>query len=262
MKTAAHAARLARLAVMLCAALTLGACGSLHSVRMLAPGWYGMAPIGAKLHVEPTMSAEQRQDLQRQIALGRAQVERYYGGITSEPYVVACMTAACSADFGSFGERATAFGDAAIRLSHNGLSAPLVAHEWSHAELYRRVGGWWPARRLPRWFDEGVAVVVADEARHSEANWHEIQRRGLATPALAELVSFSDWAAALHRYGETRVDDPDNLRRVYSTAGHELRGWLACAGSGGVQALLTAVREGEAFDVAYRRIGGGPAACR
>ena len=110
-------------------------------------------------------------------------------------------------------------------------------------------------RQIPRWFDEGVAVVVAGEPRHSEENWRQIQRRGVPTPALAELISSSDWTAAVRKYGETKGDDPDNLRPVYSTAGHELRQWVACAGPLGAVALLTEVREGGAFDVVYRRIG-------
>lgn len=236
-------------------ALLLVACGSVNSLRMLSPGSFGMAEVHPKLYVEPAMSVEQRQELEKQILAGRAQVERFYGDIRTTPYFVACVTKECAVRFGSYGERATAFGDQAIRLSPNGLAAPLVAHEWSHAELYRRVGGWLRIGQIPRWFDEGVAVVVANEPRHSEDNWRQIQRRGVPTPALAELISRSDWTAAVRKYGETKGDDPNNLRAVYSTAGHELRRWFSCAGPSGADALLTAVREGESFDVTYRRIG-------
>lgn len=223
---------------------------------MLSPGSFGMDEVNAKLYVEPAMGVEQRQDLQRQIGIGRAQVEHFYGDITTAPCFVACVTAECALRFGSYGERAAAFGASAIRLSHNGLAAALVAHEWSHVELYQRVGGWPRVAQIPRWFDEGVAVAVAGEARHSEANWREIQSRGIPAPALTELVSRSDWNAALIKYGETRPEDPGNLRAVYSAAGHEVRHWLACAGPAGTAALLTAVSEGAAFDSAYRRIGG------
>lgn len=237
----------------------LNACGSLHSAKMLSPAFFGMDEVSPTLYVEPGMPPEQRQGIQQQIELGRAQVERFYGAITTRPYFVACATNDCAVRFGSFGERATAFGESAIRLSPNGLAAPLVAHEWSHAEVYRRAGGLWRIRGIPRWFDEGVAVVVADEARHSEANWREIQQRRLATPPLTELVSRQDWTAAVRKYGETKPDDPDNLRVVYSTAGHEVRAWISCAGPSAVVALLSAVNEGEAFDAAYTRLG---RACR
>ncbi|WP_201494270.1 hypothetical protein [Rubrivivax sp. A210] len=240
-------------------ALLLAGCGTLNSARMLAPSLSGMEEWRPGLFVEPAMSAAQRQALEQQIALGRAQVERFFGAIVTAPYFVACISFDCARRFGSYGERAAAFGDSAIRLSPDGLQAALVAHEWSHAELYRRVGGWWRISAIPRWFDEGVAVVLADEARHSPANWQEIQRRGLSTPTLDELVTRRDWTEAVRRYGETRAEDPDNLRRVYSTAGHELRGWLACAGREGLAGLLAGVDQGQAFDALYARLGcGGP----
>lgn len=236
-------------------AVFLTACGVVHNAGMWFPNSFGTVAVNPKLYVEPAMRAEQLEELQRQIEIGRARVERFYGGVTTTPYFVACVTPECAAHFGSYGERAAAFGDTAIRLSPNGLSAPLIAHEWSHVELYHRVGGWRHVQNIPRWFDEGVAVVVADEPRHSEENWREIQRRGLPTPSLSELIARSDWATAVRKYGETEIDDPNNLRSVYSTAGHELRRWLSCAGPSGVLALLAAVRGGEAFDVAYGRIG-------
>ena len=255
MKPAPGVIRRLRLLVLAAVALLLTACGSLHSARMLAPTSFGLEAAGPKLYVEPAMTAEQRQTLQVQIDAGRAQVARFYGEITTAPYFVACITAECAQRFGSYGERAAAFGDSAIRLAPNGQAAALVAHEWSHAEIYHRVGGAWHVGAVPRWFDEGLAVVVAGENLHSEANWLEIQRRGLATPPLTALVSRADWTAAVQHYGETQGDVPGNLRLVYSTAGHEVRHWLACAGPAGTLALLAAVREGEPFDGAYVRIG-------
>ena len=247
--------RFNRLALIVAGAACLSACGALHNARMWFPSASGMDEIDPALYVEPAMSAQQRGALQRQIELGRAQVEAFYGSITTAPYFVACVQAQCAARFGSYGEPATAFGDVAIRLSLNDRLTQLVAHEWSHAELYRRVGGWRHIGKIPRWFDEGVAVVVADEALHAPANWDEIARRGLPTPPLTELVSRRDWAAAVQNYGETRGDDPSNLRVVYSTAGHEVRAFLACAGRAGVAAVLDAVQADEPFDAAYARVG-------
>ena len=247
--------RFIRHTLIVAGAACLSACGALHNARMWFPGASGMDEIHAALYVEPAMSAEQRGALQRQIELGRARVEAFYGSITTAPYFVACVTAQCAARFGSYGEPATAFGDMAIRLSLDDRLPRLVAHEWSHAELYRRAGGWRHIGKIPRWFDEGVAVVVADEALHAPAHWDEIARRGLSTPPLTELVSRRDWAAAVQKYGETRGDDPSNLRVVYSTAGHEVRAFVACAGSAGVAAVLDAVQADEPFDAAYARVG-------
>lgn len=235
-------------------AISLSACGAFHSARMWFPKASGLDEADTRLYVEPAMSVEQRQEVKRQISLGRAAVERFYGGITTTPYFVACSTTECDERFGSYGQRAAAYGELAIRLSAKGLSAPLIAHEWSHAELYRRAGGWWHARRVPRWFDEGVAVVVADEPRHSEDNWREIQRRGVSIPKIGTLVSFRDWGDAVKKYGEAAGDVPGNLHVVYTVAGHEVRMFLSCAGPAGVAAVLDAVRSGSTFSDAHATV--------
>ena len=243
-----------RLALIVAGSVLLAGCGALHHARMWFSGASGLDEVTATLFVEPVMTADQRTTLQAQIEQGRGRAEAFYGSITTAPYFVACMTPRCAERFGSYGEPAAAFGDVAIRLSPSARLPRLVAHEWSHAEVYRRVGGWRHIGKVPRWFDEGVAVVVVDEALHAPANWDEITRRGLPTPPLPALVSRSDWAAAIERYGETRGDDPGNLRVVYSTAGREVRAFVACAGAAGVTSVLTAVRAGEAFDTAYARL--------
>ena len=71
---------------------------------------------------------------------------------------------------------------------------------------------------------------------------------------MSELVTRSDWSEAVGRYGETRGDDPNNLRVVYTTAGREVRAFVSCAGAAGVVALLGAVQAGEPFDAAYARL--------
>ena len=235
-------------------AITLTGCGTLHGARMWFPKAFGMDEVDPQLYVEPMMSVEQREEVQRQINIGHAAVEAFYGAVTTTPYFVACLTTECDDRFGTYGQRAAAYGDLAIRLSAKGLSAPLIAHEWSHAELYRRTGGWWYARKIPRWFDEGIAVVVANEPRHSEENWREIQRRGLPIPQLGALTSFSDWGYAVRKYGETAGDVPGNLHVVYTAAGHEVRKFLSCSGPTGVATLLGAVRSGSTFDDAYAMV--------
>ena len=247
----------ARLAILATVAVTVSGCGALHGARMVIPRLSGLDEVSPNLYVEPSMSAAQRQALQHEIELGRVAVEAFWGGITTIPYFVACVTADCDVRFGSYGQRAAAYGDIAIRLSPRGMTASLIAHEWSHAELYRRSGGWWHARRIPRWFDEGVAVVLANEPRHSEENWAEVRRLALPTPSLASLVTFGEWGAAMRTFGETAGDVPGNRHVVYTLAGHTVRAFLACAGSGGVVAVLDAVRAGATFDEAYARVGGG-----
>ena len=229
----------------------------MHSSRMWIPELSGLEKFAAQLYVEPTLSALQRTALRHEVQQGREAVARFFGEVTTRPYIVACLSKACDQRFGSYGERAAAYGDMAIRLSGQGHSSPLVAHEWTHAEIYSRAGGWWNASRIPRWFDEGVAVVVANEPRHSEENWQLIQNRGLAVPSLDELQTFKEWGIAVRKYGETDSESPDNLRVVYTRAGHEVRQFLKCTGPQGILAVLDAVRAGLSFDQAYANARSG-----
>ena len=222
---------------------------------MFAPGWCGMERVSPTLFVERSMSPEARADLQHRIDLGRETVARFYGRLTTDPYFVACATMTCAERFGSYGEPAAALGDIAIRLAPNGETSALIAHELSHAELYRRVGGWRHIRMIPRWFDEGIAVVVANEPKHSDEVWQEIRRGNLTTPAIPDLVSRDQWRGAIQQFGETRYGDPpENWRLVYNTAAHEVRSLIAVTGTTGIQELLTRVNNGEKFDTAYQHV--------
>ena len=156
---------------------------------MFAPGWCGMDRVSSTLFVERSMGAEARAELQHHVDLGRETAARFYGHLTADPYFVACATTACAERFGSYGEPAAALGDIAIRLAPNGETSALIAHEMSHAELYRRVGGWRHIRTVPRWFDEGIAVVVANEPKNSIEVCQEIRRRNITTPSIHDLIS-------------------------------------------------------------------------
>lgn len=90
----------------------------------------------------------------------------------------------------------------------------------------------------------------------SDENWQEIQRQGLPTPKFDELIFFSDWGAAVNKYGETAGDVPSNLHVVYTTAGHEVREFLSCAGPTGVTSVLRSVNAGSAFYEAYAGVRG------
>ncbi|WP_198359386.1 hypothetical protein [Burkholderia ubonensis] len=53
------------------------------------------------------------------------------------------------------------------RVSPLGQNPTILAHEFSLVELHRRIG-WWKLANgvMPVWFDEGVAVIVSDDARY------------------------------------------------------------------------------------------------
>ena len=245
----------ALLALLAAAALSAG-CGPAAVVRRLVPALSGMEREGPSLWVEPGMALALRAELQQDMVLARDRVGRCYGSVESSPRVFACFSPARARSLGLRARnRGVTLGGRTIVLGPHGLVTPILTHEWAHAESSARLGRG-VMRRVPRWFDEGLASVVADEPWHSEAHWREIERRGMSVPHMNELYTYRQLLDALRDYGDTRSDSAGNQHVVYSAAAHEVRGWLARAGRDGLPRLITALRAGESFGPAYLRIGG------
>lgn len=254
----------ARLALYWCGmvalALLLGACSIVQGARLWAPEAAGFEADHPGLYVEASMDASTRAELRAALLWAHEAVRGAYGEVRSRPVVCACRTETCYTAFGGRGSTAKVYGDR-ILLSPRGLDRYFLAHEWSHAELHQRLSirGYF---RVPSWFDEGLAVVISQAPKHSEAHWQYLVRNGVARPSRDELMrieSLSQWTAAVHRYGEdqnakrkARGEPP--VAPLYAAAGHEVRHWLAEAGTGGLLKLIERVNAGDVFDAAYREV--------
>lgn len=256
-----HAARQARTwCGMLAFALSLGACSLVQGARLWAPEAAGFEAVRPRLYVQAGMPARTRAELRDALRWAHEAVRRAYGETRSRPVVCACQTEACYRAFGGRGSTAKVYGDR-ILLSPRGLDRHFLAHEWSHAELHHRlsVRGYF---RVPSWFDEGLAVAISEAPKHSEAHWQYLMRTGVERPSGDELMrieSLSQWIAAVHRYGEDQNEKREargepRVAPLYAAAGHEVRPWLAEAGTAGLLKLIERVNSGDVFDAAYRDI--------
>lgn len=131
----------------------------------------------------------------------------------------------------------------------------MIAHEWSHAEFSTRVGENFAANEIPRWFDEGLAVLVSNEPTHSEEIWQALKDEGISTPALNELESREKWLAAVKKYGDAATNK-EQYKVVDATAGHEVRCWYRKAGKAGLTQLIDEIRQGRPFTQAYQKAQG------
>jgi hypothetical protein len=176
---------------------------------------------------------------------------RYYGPVQSAPTLFFCSTDERFRALGGGGQRGLTYFHAACVFPPHGTTTPIVTHEWSHAEMHRRVGTW-RMRQVPQWFDDGVAVTVSEEPTHAESIYEEALQTHTPIPALTELVSMRQWSRMAVRYGDPALN-PHHLHVVYATAGHEVRPWLARVGPAGLNQLLTRVAAGEDFAACYAR---------
>jgi hypothetical protein len=146
-----------------------------------------------------------------------------------------------------------------ILLSPRALNWHFLAHEWSHAEMSTRLK-FFAWTRMPRWFDEGVAVAISEASEHSESHWQHLVATDVPRPTREEPRTFKtlrQWLDAIHKYGEDKnIERKDKgepeIRPVYSAAGHELRPWLVKVGSNGLLAFIDRMNDGADFEPAYQ----------
>lgn len=220
------------------------------AMKLLAPAWFGMEPIAPGVYADKAMPAAERRKVLQMIPTAKSQVARYYGNVTASPKLFFCSSEAAFQSIGGTKQTGLSYFSCASVFSPRGLSAPIIAHEWSHAELNARAGGWWNRRRVPRWFDEGLAVTVSEEPRHSEAVYEAARNAGAALPALSELETSRQWSAAVKKYRDPKLN-PGNRAIVYAAAGHEVRAWFSQAGAPGLLKFIGEIRSGGSFAGAY-----------
>lgn len=252
--------RLRTLTLLLSLALLSG-CGMLHSVaqscKLLAPESFGLIPIAPHVYVEAGTDEATRDQLRADMDRAEAAIRRAYGSVSARPTVHACVTKKCFWQFGGRGEWAKVFGQR-ILLSPRGLNWHLIAHEWSHAEMSARLKlrAW---KRIPQWFDEGLAVTLSEAPEHSEDHWQFLIHADISRPTRDELLSYQSlqqWLDAVHRFGDDKnfervAQGQPTLSPMYAAAGHEVRPWLAQVGSHGLLHFIERMKEGADIEAAY-----------
>ena len=255
--------RLRTLTLLLTLAVLSG-CGMLHSVtqsgKLLAPESFGLIIIAPHLYVEAGTDEATQGQLRADMDRAEAAIVKAYSSVSTRPIVHACITEKCYATFGGRGEVAKVFGQR-ILLSPRGLNWHFMAHEWSHAEMSSRLSfrAW---KRMPQWFDEGVAVTISEAPEHSENHWQFLIRAEIPRPTRDELLTYQSlqqWLEAVHRFGgdknlERATKGEATLSPVYAAAGHEVRPWLAQARSPGLLQFIQRMNQGENFTSAYQKI--------
>jgi hypothetical protein len=105
-----------------------------------------------------------------------------------------------------------------------------------------------------------VEVAISEAPEHSEAHWQGLIASNASRPTPEELRTFKtlkEWLAAVRKYGddesiERKARGTPKMRPVYAAAGHELRPWLAAAGTQGLLTLIARLNKGEDFESVYQ----------
>ncbi len=182
----------------------------------ICPACFGLEKIAPQVYLDKDSPVSPEAVL-RTIDIAREQAVRYFGTFDEHPRLLICTTEACDKRLGGNGAKAVAYGSVFIRVSPEGMNSVILAHEFSHIALHSRAD---PSKLPPAWFNEGLAVIVADDPRYLETCSGDV---GLLP------ISPREWN---RRAGEEHST-------LYHQAACAVQGWLDThGGKDGVLALL------------------------
>jgi len=239
--------------ILLVVLVAISGCTELRRAKVLLPhSWVGMKKVSSHLYVEKSMSKENQTKIENIIPQAKEYVRDIYGDVTSEPIIYACETKDCANSLGLVGKQIGVRLLGHMILSNRAfdktLGRGLIAHEWSHEELYNRIGGFWHwYREIPMWFDEGLAsLTMKNISRYDKRAWQRIMDEKIPYPKQNELVSWSQWNEACKTY---LIDE--SIVVPYATARKIVDKWYKQAGQKGLIELLDGIKNGKDFDELY-----------
>ena len=128
-----------------------------------------------------------------------------------------------------------------ICISNEYLNVDIAAHELTHCELHSHFTTTAAQRKLPSWFDEGVATQNDYREQYSAENWAEQTDNGKNATALADMDTPSEFYAG----------EAEERRFRYMCAKHEIAVWLESHSVKELLAVADGVNSGEDFDALY-----------
>jgi hypothetical protein len=200
----------------------------------LCPGCYGFKENADRLYLDGAMGKEEIAAVEAVHAEALQRVRDFWGTFDREPMILVCGSEACDARMGYRGAKARAYGGTFILVFSKGRTAAFFAHEFSHVELFSRLGTWRSVTNaVPAWFNEGVAVLVSRDRRYVVTN--DDGALGCKTAPDGPLpATFRAWGRAAG----------DKSRPLYAMAACAVLDWMAQ--NGGREGVLDAV--GDAAD--------------
>lgn len=203
------------------------------------PSCYGFTALPqSDIYIERGMAPATQAALETVLANARTRVVAFYGSVTAHPRILACATPRCFARLRGGRRAAVSYADLLLVISPRGTNGVIAAHELAHLEFHHRIGIMrFLTGAVPAWFDEGLAVEVSGDPRYVGA------------------------AAAPCRAGDReRLPESMFAWQARTPAGHDsyalaacrVDDWLRGEGSRRVLALISALKSGVPFAVAYR----------
>ncbi|HEY1772723.1 MAG TPA: hypothetical protein VGH91_05980 [Gammaproteobacteria bacterium] len=202
------------------------------------PRCFGLTDSGDGLYLQSGMSDVQRTRAQAAVsdALTRAAV--FYGPLQHRPRMLLCADDACYRRIGGApGSGVGSLGSVALEISPQGTNPVYIAAGLSRTELQGRVGFWkFETGAVPTWFDEGVAVVVADDPAYILPPGHGDRCKAGSFPDMP--ATPTEWQEELQQEGDV----------LYAQSACKTNMWIIeNGGPKAVTGLLDKLAQGQDF---------------
>lgn len=207
----------------------------------ICPQCFGFESSGKQVYVERSMPAGESLKVQRALTLAEERIRGFYGDNGIYPRVLVCATQKCIRRIGGGNASSGSVGSFVMILGPQGASVTEMTHELSLIEVSKRIGVFHTIMEsVPAWFDEGVAVLAAnDPAYIGPANTK--RDRCLARPEEDLPVDMQSW-----------VNESNQYPFINAQAACRVYEWMrARGGSNSIVILLGQIAHGQTFMSAY-----------
>ena len=192
----------------------------------------GMTYIAPNIFVDSEMPATQRKKFLQTVKQSKFEINQFFGGMKSTPKIYACSTKKCFRKFGGVPAVAKTINDDIVLLSYKGLDKTTLTHELAHAEFHKRLGAPHLWKKVPMWFDEGLAVLACKDPKYSKP---------VPTMSLNKLSSHDQWLNGVR-----------NKKPVYNIARQAVEAWYKGVGTKGLLDVIERLKRGE--DLSFAKI--------
>lgn len=195
-----------------------------------------------RLYYNSNTSKNEVDSVKTLIELASVRVAQFWGQKNGNPKFIYCES---QEDFNKFGSPFPVqalthikFGSYVV-ISHQGLDMDIIAHEISHAEFYERIGFYNWSFKIPRWFDEGLAMQNDNRDYYSEDT---LKLKSNDYQNLPDVKKFKTG----RQFNEEGSHEQIMLN--YMTAKHEVRNWYT---RGKLDRFIKDINSGKTFEEAY-----------
>lgn len=214
--------------------------------RMTVPYRYSFEEITDNIYVNRNYSRNREETLQL-TGGAKERVEKFYGDLRclDDTIIIICDDDLLLSRLGGDHDTITTIFPSEksyISVSDEYFNIDILAHELTHAELHARLSKS-ALLKIPKWFDEGIALQNDNREQYSLEEWIEQTDNGCHTVALDDMDEASEFYAGT-------IED---RRFRYLNAKHEVGVWMETHTRQGLLELIDKLNNGEKFSIAYKR---------